>query len=208
MKSKTAAPRRTHRERVEQSDRLMLDAAKSLILERGTHATTLQEIGERAGYSRGLAHARFGSKENLFLRLTEDCVERWFREVRASTEGGGGLVTLFSRLDAVVSYTKKLPEEATVLYVLWFESVGISSPIRDRLSDFHTIARSDIEQLLVEAIERRELEKETNVEALTLLVTSAIFGVAYQWLVNPKAIQRESAYELLRTQIELLLKKT
>ena len=39
----------------------MLDAAEALILELGTQATTLKGVGERAGYSRGLAQARFGS---------------------------------------------------------------------------------------------------------------------------------------------------
>ena len=61
--------RRSHLERTELSDRLMLDATEALILELGTQKTTLKEVGERAGYSRGLAHARFGNKETLLPEL-------------------------------------------------------------------------------------------------------------------------------------------
>jgi len=40
----------------------MADAAVALICERGAAATTLSDIGVLAGYSRGLASYRFGSK--------------------------------------------------------------------------------------------------------------------------------------------------
>ena len=47
--------RRTQAERTALSDARMFDAAMQLIVEQGTHATTLKAVGERAGYSRGLA---------------------------------------------------------------------------------------------------------------------------------------------------------
>ena len=50
--------RRTQAERTALSDARMLDAAVSLICERGTAGMTLKEVGERAGYSRGLASYR------------------------------------------------------------------------------------------------------------------------------------------------------
>ena len=62
-----AAPQSlTQAERTAISDRAMLDAAIELVLEFGTEKTTLAMIGERAGYSRGLATYRFGSKTGLF----------------------------------------------------------------------------------------------------------------------------------------------
>ena len=48
-------------ERSAQSDKKMFEAAIELINERGTAKTTLKDIGEHAGYSRGLASYRFGS---------------------------------------------------------------------------------------------------------------------------------------------------
>jgi len=61
--------RRTQAERTALSDARMFDAAMQLIVEQGTHATTLKAVGERAGYSRGLASSRFGSKDALFGQL-------------------------------------------------------------------------------------------------------------------------------------------
>ena len=65
-KSPAEATARTQAERSATSDKALLDAAIDLILERGIEKTTLQAIGARAGYSRGLATYRFGSKAGLF----------------------------------------------------------------------------------------------------------------------------------------------
>jgi len=64
------AQTRTQAERTAISDRAMLDAAIDLILEHGTDKTTLAAIGEKAGYSRGLATYRFGSKAGWVGSIT------------------------------------------------------------------------------------------------------------------------------------------
>lgn len=184
----------------------MLDAAEALVIELGTHATTLREVGERAGYSRGLAHARFGSKEQLFMRLADRCLENWFQELRLASDGKRGLNALMSRLDAVVEYAVNYPEDARVLYVLWFESVGVSSPMKERLSSFHRAARDDVVNLLEDAIALKELPRKTDVDSIALLVTSTSFGVAYQWLVDSEAVDVVTAVEGIRKQILALLK--
>ena len=53
----------TQPERVEISSRKLARAAAELIIEKGWEATTAAEIGRRAGYSRAMVHARYGSKD-------------------------------------------------------------------------------------------------------------------------------------------------
>ncbi|MEJ2533610.1 MAG: TetR family transcriptional regulator, partial [Halioglobus sp.] len=50
--------RMTQAERTALSDQRMFEAAIRLINERGTQKTTLKDIGELAGYSRGMANYR------------------------------------------------------------------------------------------------------------------------------------------------------
>ena len=66
---KKTSKRMTQAERTALSDQRMFDAAITLISEHGTQKTTLKEIGELAGYSRGLANYRFGSKEAFLDEL-------------------------------------------------------------------------------------------------------------------------------------------
>ena len=56
------ALRLTQVERKEISDAKMLEAAVDLIVERGAGQVTLKDVGEKAGYSRGLAGYRFGNQ--------------------------------------------------------------------------------------------------------------------------------------------------
>jgi AcrR family transcriptional regulator len=67
-----ARGRRTQSERKEQSARALLDAATALIAEQGFTRTTLGQIGQKAGYSRGMVTERFGSKSELIQTLAEE----------------------------------------------------------------------------------------------------------------------------------------
>jgi AcrR family transcriptional regulator len=68
----------------------MLDAAVQLIVERGAEGTTLKEVGELAGYSRGLAGYRFGSKAQLFSFIVRSVGEEWLRELGQAVENKVG----------------------------------------------------------------------------------------------------------------------
>src|SRR5690349_25093328 len=66
------AVRRTQQERREETERRVLAAATALIAQRGSRALTLAEVGEAAGYSRGIVSHHFGSRENLLRAVMRD----------------------------------------------------------------------------------------------------------------------------------------
>src|ERR1700730_15554913 len=84
-------PPNLHELHTADSTRKMLQAAGDLIVEVGYHKMTLAAIGERAGYSRGLATMRFGSKKGLLQRLVESSMTDWLdRRATARFEGQSG----------------------------------------------------------------------------------------------------------------------
>src|SRR5579875_2124799 len=91
---------RTQPERQAVSDAAMAAAAVALICERGAAATTLKDVGVRAGYSRGLAGYRFGSKAGLWSFLVHTIGEEWLAELERAASGTTGLQTLHAALDA------------------------------------------------------------------------------------------------------------
>ena len=69
--------RRTQARRRAESDDRLLTAAADIIAAEGYVALTLERVGERAGFSRGLASRKYGSKAGLIaalIRRTEACV--------------------------------------------------------------------------------------------------------------------------------------
>ena len=112
------ATKRTQAERTELSDKKMLEAATQLILEHGTQKTTLKEIGERAGYSRGLASARFGTRDGLFSVIIARHRQLWVEYIREYTKGLSGLDAILARIDAVDAMFRKEPENIKVMYLV------------------------------------------------------------------------------------------
>ncbi len=74
MQSQGKSTRRT--EAAEASKRAILEAAEALFAEKGYDATSLQEICDRAGVTRGLPNYFFGSKDALYRTVLERAMAR------------------------------------------------------------------------------------------------------------------------------------
>ena len=98
--------RMTQAERTALSDRRMFDAAISLINERGTQKTTLKDIGEIAGYSRGLANYRFGSKDGLMLELFARFDTRWKEHLGSYIKKQTRIKAVLAAADALRDFLK------------------------------------------------------------------------------------------------------
>lgn len=61
----------------------ILDAAEALFAEQGYHATSLAQIGERAGVSRGTPGYFFGAKEALYRAVLDRCFGEAHEAVRS-----------------------------------------------------------------------------------------------------------------------------
>ncbi len=171
----------SHAERTDRSDRLMLDAAVQLIVSRGTDKTTLKEVGERAGYSRGLAGYRFGSKAGLFEFIVRSIGERWLDDLKRVTAGKNGLAAIEAAIDEHCRFCIEASDSVRAFYILWFESIGVQSPVKDVIAGIHERRRRDLIQWI------RKADEKTRVSAETIAgqFNAAILGIAYQWLARP-----------------------
>jgi AcrR family transcriptional regulator len=159
----TTGVRRTQAERSEQSTTAILDAAADLVVEGGFATMTLAAIGDRAGYSRGLVTARFGSKGGLIDALIRRIVGRWsHRNVLPRTEGKPGL-------------------EATLI----IEAVGPDEDLRARFVSFHSTMRADIAELIRRGIEDGSVRPDVDAYIEAGMIVATLRGVGYQWLLDP-----------------------
>lgn len=71
--SEQPMPKRTRD--ADRSREAILDAAETLFAHKGYDGTSLQEIGDRAGVSRGTPNYFFGSKEQLYRAVLERVLE-------------------------------------------------------------------------------------------------------------------------------------
>jgi AcrR family transcriptional regulator len=70
------AVRLSRTERREQTRQELISAAEASFVSRGFHASSVDEVAERAGYTKGAVYSNFASKEDLFFAVYERRVER------------------------------------------------------------------------------------------------------------------------------------
>jgi AcrR family transcriptional regulator len=104
--------RLTRGERTALTRRELLGAAERRFFELGYHATTLDEIADDAGYTKGAVYSTFHSKAGLFLAVFDEVVERRLAEVR-------GLMDEHGRRGEVVAALARQPvDDANARLVL------------------------------------------------------------------------------------------
>ena len=197
--------RRTQAERTAFSDARMLDAAKGLIIEQGTHATTLKAVGERAGFSRGLASNRFGSKDALFAQLVLNFNSGWTRKLANAVNGRTGIGACLAALDAVEGFLLDHSEDMKAMYILWFESISSHNDVRAHLADYHRIYRRDVAYWVNEGRSSGEIDQSVDAECYAFQFCSFIFGTVYQWLVNPEGVDLSRQFDSFRRTTRAML---
>src|SRR5262245_21887030 len=126
MSATVVAPRTRNADR---SRAAILDAAEDLFAARGFAGASLEEIGGRAGLSRGTPSYFYGSKERLFVAVLErvfaareEATARAFAPLRAwAHEGDGSLERALAR--AVEGYMDFLLARPTFVRLLEWEEL-------------------------------------------------------------------------------------
>ena len=183
--------RLTQAQRTEISDRRMIESAIELIVERGVAATKLTDVGLRAGYSRGLAAMRFGSKAGLLSRVVRLVTSNWVVRVTTAVGPRTGLAAVFAAIDAQERALTESPSEMRSTYAIFFQS-------SDPGSDYHAdVARTlaaqhrDLAQWLRKARARGEIPPEADPARVAGHVLSTMLGIVYQWMMDPALPTRE-----------------
>ena len=66
----------------------LLDAAAIVFARNGFHGSTLDEVAATAGFTKGAVYSNFKSKDDLFLELVDDRIDRQFAVVSEVLESG------------------------------------------------------------------------------------------------------------------------
>ena len=174
-------------ERNTRSTNALLEAASDLIVEGGFASMTFAAIGERAGFSRGLVTARFGSKEGLVEALIDRIVGTWsHRNVLPRTKDHPGLDGVAAMLDAIRRQAERNPRSLRVLYALSFEALGHDEELRSRFAKFHEVMRADFATLVSTGKRDGTIRADVSPALEAALIVSGLRGIGYQWLLDPE----------------------
>jgi AcrR family transcriptional regulator len=204
-KSEIPVTRQTQAERTALAEQKMVNATIELLNSAGLAGTTLIAIGERAGYSRGLASHHFGSKSGLFRTVLKHITSDWTEELQINLMGKTGLSAILAALNAHRDHMLHFPEHARAMNILWAGSFDPASEFKPNIVEFHRLQREAAAAWVVSGKETGEISKDVDPERFAEQFYASLLGLNYQWLVNPD-IDLTLSIETLKQNIIALLK--
>ena len=161
---------------------LMRQVAVQIIAHGGYSAMTLAEVGELAGYSRGLATHHFGSKAGLLESVLDSILDRNAKEFRKVTEGRKGRDRLAAVIDCALYRCVETPDHARAYLLLSLEPTAgwATSKIRGQTARL----REEAEAAAQEAIDLGEITSEWDSADLASITSAMARGYAYEWAAD------------------------
>ena len=178
-------PRRTQEERRGEAEKRLLGAAAELIAEAGPSGVTLANIGERAGYSRGLATHHFGSKGAMMQRLVESVATDFRREVFAQSATDSALDEAMGLVRAYFhALTHPRPANRARL-VLWADAVAAgSTEVRSAVLASDREFRDELTKRIERGVSTGEFAGSVAPRALATVIIGMLRGVALQSMLD------------------------
>lgn len=200
-------PRRSQAERRGEAEQRLLDAAMRIVAQRGSLRMTLAEVGEAAGYSRGLPAHRFGSKGGLVRALAAHIGARFAARRGAQPASAPGLAAIAANIRLYFGRQGEdwLPTRA--LLVLLTEAWMVPEPaegLRAELAAYNRGALAWFEDQVRAGIAGGEIAPDNDPAVTAVIVLGALRGIVLQWLVDerlPLAAVRDRMLRLVEQML-------
>jgi len=183
----TKTERRTQAKRRDEAERRLLAAAVRLIGERGLERITLAEVGEAAGYSRGLPGHYFGGKSGLIVSLAAHIIEGFGRALDRSERHGLGLARLLGTAAFYFDSARRDPAGTKALFVLLGEGLN-NALVMERMAELNARSARAFEVNLRAAVAAGEVRADIDVPSQAILILAGLRGAVGQWLMAPETI--------------------
>ncbi|MCT7368704.1 TetR/AcrR family transcriptional regulator [Mycolicibacterium llatzerense] len=185
-------PRLTRVQRQEQTRADLLDAAKARFLKHGYASTSLEDIADDAGYSKGAVYSNFGSKPILCREVLEAIHREKFSEM---SELAMSDAVVASRVEAVNAWLERTAGDVGwTMLELEFVVLSRNDP---ELGQMVTALRNEAAQMVVDVLRSLAVDLGINEEQLVAvgvmdsfddignLFLSAGIGLGIQRAVDP-----------------------
>lgn len=199
--------RRTQTERREESRRRMLDAALELLSERRSIRFTLAEVGERAGYSRGLPSQTFLTKTALIEALVGHILHKSDNQSLPHTERGEGLEAVLHTVRLLMMGGAEQIQIENAVGVLLVEASEPGSPYRDAVAGLNQITTGYLSKHLRIAAANGEIRDDIDFRSRAALIFASIRGAVMLWQLEPERYDREALWREMDASMRLALRR-
>lgn len=190
--AKIGAARRTGYKKSEASREHVLDAAIAVLAKKGIAGTSVQDIADSAGLSKGVIHYHFESKDDLYERVLERCCQVVEARVRAVfSEPGMPLERIHRALTEMWIARRDGVREMRVLTELH----GLSRQnrrIKKALAEAMQRSRRQIIETGLEQLVAMGLKPRIPVDMIPRLLLATLDGLALHQEIDPVSKEEDA----------------
>ena len=195
-----APNRRTQQERRDETERKVLAAATALIAVRGSRALSLAEVGESAGYSRGIVTHHFGNRENLLRAVMRDAQRFTLPDGRESA-----LEWITETVRAyLTNVTSRRPSAAAFLQ-MWGEAIAADPVLMPLFAEHDAGFRRLFVEKVREGARDGSVRGDADAEAMAVLLVGLLRGIALQLISTPSPERMGAIIDEAERSIRLAL---
>ncbi|MGY2033320.1 TetR family transcriptional regulator [Nocardia gipuzkoensis] len=184
-------PRLTRAESMQRTRNMLLTAAEEVFAEKGFAQASLEDIADRAGYSRGAVYANFTNKEDLFLSLLGDWLDRDIEESEEILAAGGDAMQTVDTLRGRGG--NRFADRKRFVLMLEFRLYAMRNPpAAQALRDYDRVSRDWYARSTRRVIEGMGLSLPAPAEQMALVALALEHGIALLAHTDPEAISQDS----------------
>ena len=175
---------RTQQERRQEAESRLLATAREIVSRKGWAGTTLADIGEAAGYSRGLAGHHFGSKTGLLRAITQQINNSLMDLIRTAPPARPGLESILSFISVYLDRTDPRWSNTRALLILLTEALLEGSENADQMINFNASMFAYLEENVRVGIRNGEIDRSVSAGVAAEFIVGTLRGMMLQRLVR------------------------
>jgi AcrR family transcriptional regulator len=184
-------------ERRDLAEARILSAATAIIADRGSASMTLAEVGEAAGYSRGLPAHYFGHKEELVRAVGVYLVGQFKSELAKRPQPRNGLDAVFNRVKAYLLSAAEDWTNHRAMMMLTIEASSLAPYLNPMMAEFSRATMAFFEENLRVAVANGEVRPCIDPSAQAVILFGAMRGIVAQAVLDPRTINLAKVHEEL-----------
>lgn len=182
----------------------IVEAAMRVIARQGYARTSLMDIANEVGMSKGAVHYHFPTKEALMAEVLQTACDTVATRTRGAWISSGDPVeALRSSLRELWRARAELSDEAKVVADLLAQSLHETS-LRPPLAEYYRFASAQVEQHLKEHLDALGLRPRIESSKIPRLLHALLDGLLMQKIVDTDAVQEDFVIEALETMAQAL----
>jgi AcrR family transcriptional regulator len=188
LKEKAVAERQTRAEQRARTRELLVAAAERVFVSKGFHASSVEDVAEEAGFSKGAVYSNFESKDELFLSVLEARIDSRALAIESSidptkpvaeqaVQAGNGFFDVFLG-----------QHEWSLLLVEYAAHAARHEELRDRFAQRNRRVRTSMAALIDQHLGALGLTSAVPSDQLATILFSLGTGIIMEKLTDPTAV--------------------